>query len=90
MGEIECLFVTTEKELAAQKGYEICLYEALGKHSDVTIIMNDENTKIISDDQDKIQWLLSLDNVIPVGWDLVQRAVDQKEERGYEEETDLS
>ncbi len=89
MGDIECLFVTTPDRLARAIGYDIMLGEVLGKHSEISVEMSDENTRIVSDDQEKIKWLQSLKSkdhygweapVIPVGWDLVECAEGQKAE----------
>jgi hypothetical protein len=98
MGDIECLFVTTPDRLARAKGYDVMLGEVLGKHSEISIEMDDNNTTIVSDDQEKIKWLQSLKSrdhygrdapVIPVGWDLVKCAEEQKaEETGQDDEQD--
>lgn len=80
MGDIECLFVTTHKKLKKIMGQRISLGEALGKHSEVIVVMNDGNTKIVSEDQEKIIWLVNIGNVIPVGWNLVETAEEQMDE----------
>ena len=81
MGDIECLFTTTQARLARAMGYRIRLGEVLGKHSEIMATMCEDNTTIMSDDQEKIEWLLGL-GILPIGWDLVEMAETLKEERG--------
>jgi hypothetical protein len=84
MGDIECLFTTTQARLDKAKGYEICLGEVLGKHSEIMAKMDEDTTTIMSDDQEKIEWLLGL-GILPVGWDLVEKVETLKEERGEDQ-----
>jgi hypothetical protein len=87
-GDIECLFVTTQERLAKAKGFDIMLGEVLGKHSDISIEMDDDNTRIVSYDQEKIKWLQSLRmfgdrkdvSILPIGWNLVEYAEEQMAE----------
>lgn len=81
MGSIEALFVTTEARLKAAMGYKVELGEVLGKHSEIMATMCEDNTTVMSDDQDKIDWLQSL-GILPVGWDLVEMVETLREERG--------
>jgi hypothetical protein len=90
MGTIECLFVTTQAKLDAQMDYEIELGSCLGKHSEIYVTMDEDNTRVVSEDQEKIAWLVSLKsdvcNLLPVGWDLVETAEELRLERGEEDE----
>lgn len=81
IGSIECLFATTQARFDKAKGYQIRLGEVLGKHSEIMATMCEDNTTIMSDDQEKIEWLLGL-GILPIGWDLVEMAETLKEERG--------
>jgi hypothetical protein len=101
MGDIECLFITTEKKLAAQMGRKISLGDALGKHSDIIVEMDTNNTEIISRDQENIKWLQGLQitgpnwstgqKAVPIGWNLVEESEWQRAERGEDpEEADRS
>lgn len=89
MGDIECLFVTTQEQLDKAKGFDIMLGEVLGKHSEVSVTMDDDNTRVVSADQEFIDKLLAIElpkdwgrkvPMIPIGWDLVECAEGQKAE----------
>jgi hypothetical protein len=84
MGDIECLFATTQARLTKAMGYRISLGDALGKHSQIMATMCEDNTTIMSDDQDKIDWLQGL-GILPVGWDLVEMAEEEREEDRIED-----
>ena len=97
MGDIECLFITTPDRLAKTEGRTIYLGEVLGKHSNINVEMDDDNTRIISDDQEKIKWLQSLMmagnrkdvSILPIGWNLVEYAEEQMaEENDQDDEED--
>lgn len=57
-GEIESLFVTTDKELEAALGKEIYFGEVLGKHSEICGTLEKEDLTLISEDQANIAWLV--------------------------------
>lgn len=60
-GNIEGLFVLNEKELAYLKSKEkICFGEALGKHSCVTVLINDKTFKVVSENQEFIDQLMEV------------------------------
>ncbi len=81
MGDIECCFITTHAKLIDSMERRIALGDALGKHSDITVMMDKENTKIVSSDQNLIGMMNSLD-LLPIGWDLVELELEQRAESG--------
>lgn len=60
MGDLEGLFIAEDKEVQNILGQEIHFGEVLGKHSDVWVIMEEQHFKLVSDDQDKVSWLMNL------------------------------
>lgn len=57
MGDVEGLFIATEKEVNEAIGRTLYLGEILGKHSEVFGELKKEDLKVKSDDQDFIQQL---------------------------------
>lgn len=57
-GDIESLFVTTEKELEAALGKDVYFGEVLGKHSEIFGTLEKEDLTLLSEDQTKISWLV--------------------------------
>lgn len=60
MGEVEGLFVADKKEVESQIGREVYFGEILGKHSDIYGTLNKEDLSLLSEDQEKIEWLVSV------------------------------
>lgn len=60
MGDVEGLFIAEESEVDAAIGSEVYFGEILGKHSDIRGTLSSEDLKVISDEQDKIDWLLDI------------------------------
>lgn len=60
MGSVEGLFVCEKEELENAIGKQVHLGEALGKHSEICGALEKEDVKILSEDQEKIEWLLSV------------------------------
>lgn len=59
-GDVEGLFITTQKELKASYGKYVYFGEILGKHSEVDGELNKSDFKIITQDQDFIEKLINL------------------------------
>jgi len=59
-GEIESLFVATKKDLQKLDGKMLHFNEVLGKHSFVEHLCKESDFKIVSNDEDKINWLVSI------------------------------
>ena len=60
MGDVEGLFIAEESEVDAAIGSEVYFGEILGKHSNIRGTLSSEDLKVISDEQDKIDWLLDI------------------------------
>jgi hypothetical protein len=95
-GDVEGLFVTTREQLAEAMGQDAALGEILGKHSDVTVTVTEENTKIVSDDNDKIKWLMEIIGYTATisGYNVVDYAIihdedEEEEDEEYEDEEDF-
>lgn len=59
-GDLDGLFVADEKEVQSALGKEIYFGEVLGKHSEIYGTLEDNDISIVSEDQEKIEWLVSL------------------------------
>ena len=59
-GSLDGLFISTPEELERSYGNEVYFGEVLGKHSDVYGKLDREDIKLVSDDQEKVEWLLNL------------------------------
>jgi len=57
MGEMEGLFVADDKIVADTIGKELYFGEVLGKHSEIYGTLKKKDLTIISEDQEKINWL---------------------------------
>lgn len=60
MGSLEGLFVAEDTDLNGIIGSEVNFGEALGKHSEVYGTLEDSYITEVSEDQDKIEWLVSV------------------------------
>lgn len=60
MGEVEGLFVSDKKIVENNIGREVYFGEILGKHSEVVGTLDEEDVTIISEDQEKIDWLVGI------------------------------
>jgi len=60
MGDVEGLFVTNTDALHNIYGKEVYLGEILGKHSEVIVKCKESNFEVLSDDKDKIEWLINI------------------------------
>lgn len=60
MGDVEGLFIAEESEVDAAIGSQVYFGEILGKHSEISGTLSSVDLKVISDEQDKIDWLLSI------------------------------
>lgn len=61
-GSLEGLFISTEEEMNLLNDTTIYFGEALGKHSEVWIddFQWTDHCTVVSEDQDKIEWLLEI------------------------------
>jgi len=59
-GNLDGLFVAEDKELQSAIGKELYFGEVLGKHSEVYGTLEDNDISVVSEDQEKIEWLVSI------------------------------
>jgi len=57
LGNLHGLFICTQEELDALEEKEVYFGEVLGKHSEIFGTLKKEDFRIISVEQDKIDWL---------------------------------
>jgi hypothetical protein len=60
MGDVEGLFIAEEFEVDSAIGSQVRFGEILGKHSDISGTLSSVDLKVISDEQDRIDWLLGI------------------------------
>jgi hypothetical protein len=60
MGDVEGLFVADKETVQKYIGKDVYFGEILGKHSEVYGILGQEDLTIVSEDQDKIEWLVEI------------------------------
>lgn len=60
MGSLDGLFIATQSEVNRAIGKQAYFGEVLGKHSDIHGIIEAHEIELVSDDQEKVQWLLQL------------------------------
>jgi hypothetical protein len=59
-GHLEGLFVCTKAEYNKLIGQYVYFGEALGKHSEIYCTIHDLNLKVVSEDQEKVNWLVEV------------------------------
>lgn len=57
MGSVEGLFIADEEKVDELMGHRIYFGEILGKHSEIYGNLDDEDISVLSEDQEKIEWL---------------------------------
>ena len=60
MGDLQGLFIAEESEVQKILGKEVYFGEVLGKHSEVSGTVDDEDIEVKSEDQEKVEWLENL------------------------------
>jgi len=60
MGSVEGLFVADDKAVDKAYNKRVYLGEVLGKHSEISGVLKQDDITLVSDDQSKITWLVSL------------------------------
>ena len=81
MGDVEGLFIAEESEVDAAIGSQVYFGEILGKHSEISGTLSSVDLKVISDEQDKIDWLLDIVGPYVSGYnplDYVRQEEDDK------------
>jgi hypothetical protein len=59
-GSVEGLFVDEEQEVQKAIGEDVYFGEILGKHSEVYGELSEEDLTVLSEDQEKIKWLIDI------------------------------
>lgn len=59
-GGLQGLFVAEESEVNKIMGKEVYFGEVLGKYSEVYGTVDEGDIEVVSDDQEKIEWLVSI------------------------------
>ncbi len=62
MGWLDGLFVNTRERLEEITGYHIYFGEVLGKHSEISLDMNEDMFIVLSEDQGHIEWLVGIND----------------------------
>lgn len=89
MGSLDGLFIATQEEVDKAIGKEMYFGEVLGKHSDVGGTLEAHEIKLVSDDQEKVDWLLDLLGESVSGFnplDYIQDSDEDDEEEDYEDD----
>lgn len=60
MGWLAGLFVAEESDVEGAIGKEVYFGEVLGKHSEIYGTLEEKDLAVVSEDQEKIEWLVSL------------------------------
>lgn len=87
-GSLDGLFIATQEQVDKAIGCEMYFGEVLGKHSDVQGTLESHEIKLVSSDQDKVEWLLELLGENVSGFnplDYIQDS-DEDEEEEYEDD----
>jgi hypothetical protein len=87
-GSLDGLFIATQDEVDKAVGQEVCFGEVLGKHSDVQGTLEAHEVVVVSEDQDKVQWLEGLLGSSVSGFnplDYIQES-EEEDEEDYEDD----
>lgn len=60
MGGLEGLFIASPEEVQNAVGRDAHFGEVLGKHSDISGVLNLRDFKLESSEEDKVEWLLGI------------------------------
>lgn len=60
MGDLQGMFVASPEQIAAIIGRQAYFGEVLGKHSEIYGRVNEQDITLVSDDQEKVAWLLEV------------------------------
>lgn len=87
MGYVRGLFVCTQAELDTALGREVYFGEILGKHSEIYGTLGEEDLTLVSEDQEKIQWLVEVIGSPTIsGYNPLEYLPEDEDEDGDEEE----
>ncbi len=60
VGDVEGVFVSDDETLEKYYGSEVYFGEILGKHSEICGTLDRDDIEVLSDDEEKIEWLVSV------------------------------
>lgn len=88
MGSVEGLFICDPDVLESHYGDKVYFGEILGKHSEIYGTIDREDIKLVSDDQEKVEWLFNLLGGSVSGYNPLDYLSEQDEEEfeEYEDE----
>lgn len=86
MGSLDGLFIATQEEVDKAIGKEMYFGEVLGKHSDVQGTLEAHEIKLVSDDQEKVEWLLELLGENVGGFNPLDYIQESDDEEDYDED----
>lgn len=84
MGWIDGLFVAEESEVDEAIGKKVYFGEVLGKHSEIYGTLKEQNLAVVSEDQEKIDWLVSIIGNTCYGHNPLEYIADEEEGEGFE------
>lgn len=85
MGDLDGLFVADESIVESAIGKEVYFGEVLGKHSEVYGTLDEIDLRVVSEDQEKIECLVSLLGTSISGFNPLEYIQEQDSEDEYEE-----
>lgn len=88
MGSLDGLFIATQEEIDKAIGKYMYFGEVLGKHSEVEGNLEAHEIKLVSDDQEKVDWLLELLGESVSGFNPLEYIQDSDEDEEEEYEDD--
>lgn len=86
MGSVEGLFICDPVVLESHFGDDVYFGEILGKHSEIYGTLDEDDVKLVSDDQEKVEWLLDLLGASVSGYNPLDYLREQDEEESEEDE----
>lgn len=86
MGRLDGLFSATQEEVDKAIGKYMYFGEVLGKHSEVEGNLEAHEIKLISDDQEKVDWLLDLLGESVSGFNPLAYIQDSDEDEEYDKD----
>lgn len=87
MGNLQGLFIAEQSEVDKILGKEVYFGEVLGKHSEVYGEIGDSDIEVVSEDQEKVEWLEKLLGSTVSGYnplDYYEETEDGNEEDEYQ------
>lgn len=86
MGSVEGLFICDPETLESHYGDSVYFGEILGKHSDIYGTLDREDIKLVSGDQEKVEWLFNLLGASVSGYNPLDYLSEQDEESEEDED----